>query len=240
MTKQQSHKGTSHRSVIAIVAARAGSKGLPGKNTLPLCGKPLVSWTLDAAAEANGIDEIRVTSDDKMVMKLGEKIGAICIDRPAELATDTASIIDVIFHALSYPPHPKDEDILVLLQPTSPLRTVEHIDAALHTFNSSSEIRSLISVCQHDYHPLKMLMRDSDGYISTVSSDVRQLAMGRQDLPQAYRQNGAIYIVGIGGFRKHKTFFIEPCIPLEMSEVESTDIDTRKDFEKVENYLSQG
>lgn len=116
-----------HR-VIAIIPARAGSRRCPGKNVRPLCGKPMVLWTIEAAKAAKYLDLVVVTTDDGEANKLAQKAGVPVVGRPPEMASDYASVYDAIFHALDFfPPH----DYVCLLQPTSPLRVGDDIDACI-------------------------------------------------------------------------------------------------------------
>lgn len=225
--------------VLALIAARAGSKGLPGKNTRPLAGKPLVVWSIEAALESPAVDQLLVTSDDPAVLSMAAEHGAQLVDRPLHLSTDDASIIDVVMHALDQAPDLPSDTLLVLLQPTSPLRTAGHITAAVQAFRIAEDCRSLISVCEGPACAHKMLAAGSDGRLRPLTGDVRHLATPRQELPPVYRQNGAIYLIAAADLRRTRSFFVEPCLPFVMDAAVSVDIDTRLDFEAAEGFIKQ-
>ena len=125
--------------ILGIIPARAGSKRLPGKNTRPLCGKPLIAWTIEAALTCGALDEVMVSTDDPTVMDIAADWGATYDRRPDWLATDTASIYDVVRYHLKMRPVSQRPDHVMLLQPTSPLRTAEDIDAMIGRWDSRVE-----------------------------------------------------------------------------------------------------
>ncbi|WP_411348133.1 cytidylyltransferase domain-containing protein [Paenibacillus sp. WLX2291] len=182
-------------SCLAIIPARGGSKGLPGKNLIPLCGKPLIQYTIEAALQSNCIKEIVVSTDDEKIAKVAQQAGAtVPFIRPAELATDEAKSIDVMIHAVKYYEQTLQKvfDYIVLLQPTSPLRSAQDIDQAFIDFQYYNA-DSLQSVSLCDHHPY-LLREMNDGvlypYLHQEPSHLR-----RQDLQQVYMLNGAIYIM---------------------------------------------
>jgi N-acylneuraminate cytidylyltransferase/CMP-N,N'-diacetyllegionaminic acid synthase len=142
------------RRIIALVPARGGSKGLPGKNVLPLLGKPLIAWTIEQAKACSYIDRVMVTTDDDGIAAAAREFGAdVPFKRPAHLATDAAKSLDVVLHALDWlEAHGDRYDLLVLLQPTSPLRTAGDIGGALDLFISKNA-GAVVSVCETDHHP---------------------------------------------------------------------------------------
>ena len=119
-----------NKSIIAIIPARGGSKGVPGKNIKDLCGKPLIVWTIEAALRSSYIDTVLVTSDDDDILKISEAAGAKIIKRPSNLATDESPSMDAVLHALDTT---AKHNVVILLQPTSPLRNEQHIDEPLDT-----------------------------------------------------------------------------------------------------------
>ena len=143
-----------NKEVLAIIPARGGSKRLPGKNIKDLNGKPLIAWTIDAALRSKYIDKSVVSTDDEIIAEISQKYGAeVPFIRPKELATDTASSIDVILHAINfYKTKGEPFEYVILLQPTSPLRTTEDIDHAFEMLNE--ETKAIVSVCETEHPPL--------------------------------------------------------------------------------------
>lgn len=219
------------KKIVAIITARGGSKGLPRKNVLDLNGKPLIAHTIDAAKESQVFDKIVVTTDDKEIKEISLKFGAEVIDRPAELATDMASSIDVLVHALREL-SVEEFTHFVLLQPTSPLRNREHIREAMDIYNRSNG-KSLVSVTEVEHTPYKLLV-ENEGEITPLFSE-KHLTMPRQKLPTTYRINGAIYISEVSAFLKEKNLFEKPLKIYAMDEMSSVDIDNIDDFNKVSN-----
>jgi len=140
-----------NKTFLAIVPARGGSKRLPRKNILDLNGKPLVAWSIEAGLNSRYIDKVIVTSDDNEILKISKKYGASTIKRPYELANDTATTIDTVRHAIES--MDKTYDYVVLLQPTSPLRTCTHIDEAIELLDKKNA-NAIISVCEMEHNPL--------------------------------------------------------------------------------------
>ena len=150
---------------VALVTARGGSKGLPRKNVLPINGMPLIGLTINAAKESIFVSDVYVSTDDSEIAKVSEQFGAKVIPRPAILATDTASSIDVVSHSISWL---ENQDIecekMVLLQPTSPLRTCEHLDNALIKYTNSNA-SLVVSVYEPEHTPIKAYLEETNGSI---------------------------------------------------------------------------
>ena len=206
--------------VLAIVPARADSQRLPGKNTLPVAGRPMIEWTLDAARASTAVDAILVTSDDDRVLEIAAAMGVEhIVRRPAALATDTASSADVVLHALDQVDGAA-YTTACLLQPTSPLRTAADIDGAVALHRECGGER-VVSVCAVD-HPL--------AWCGTVDARSRLHRIGR-DLPhEAVRYNGAVYVFGIPGFRADPVFVDGDTHAFVMERERSVDVDTRLDY----------
>ncbi|ENK2022038.1 MULTISPECIES: acylneuraminate cytidylyltransferase family protein [Vibrio] len=222
---------------IALITARGGSKGLPRKNVLPLYGIPLIGWTIKAAQGCSYISKVLVSTDDDEIARVSKDFGAEVIDRPDELATDTASSIDVISHAISWLEQKEVQKYkgMILLQPTSPLRTSHHIKDAIELYeNTTANI--VISVFEPTHTPIKAYLENEDGTLSGLYSNEAPYQR-RQDLPKAYQPNGAIYAFSIDEFKLNNHFPRNKVFPYVMSEVESTDIDTLEDLKKVEIQL---
>ncbi len=180
-------------SILAIIPARGGSKGIPGKNIFEVSGKPLIAYTLEAASGSQYIDYVLVSTDSQEIADTAKKYGGqVPFLRPAELASDTAKTIDAVVHCVKEMKESQMQEFesVVLLQPTSPLRTSEDIDGAIELFYQNDE-KSLVSVSELDVNPV-LIRRIEDGRavpILNESSTVR-----RQDFKKYYRVNGAIYI----------------------------------------------
>jgi len=220
---------------IALIPARGGSRGLPRKNTADLCGKPLIAWTIEAALKSATMTHVFVTTEDDEIADLATRHGATVIARPARLATDDARTEDVVQHALDAI---DERGIAVryfaLLQPTSPLRDERHIDE-LVAGALKAGASCAWSVVSAEHHPFKMLVERDGGLRPVVGVD--ELGSPRQQLPRAFRQNGAIYWMSCDAFRRHRTFFVPPVHPYEMSREQSVDVDTAADLNACRKLL---
>lgn len=225
------------KKVLAIIPARAGSKRLPNKNILELGGKPLIAWTIESAIESEAVDKVIVSTDSDVIKNVAEAYRAnVPFLRPVELSSDTASSIDVVTHAVTFL-RDKGEafDIIVLLQPTSPLRTAKHIDDALEFFHKK-EAEAVVSVVKCDHSPLW-----SNELPKSLSIDkfIREEVKNKrsQDLPAYFRLNGAIYISTGSSLSTSGSFFPNSNgYAYEMDEYSSVDIDNEMDF-KFTNFL---
>lgn len=226
----------SNKKILAIIPARGGSKGLPKKNIYPLAGKPLLAWTIEAALNSKFINRVVVSSDDKKILEIAEKHGAEPIERPAEISSDNSPYNLLIFHALeelekreNYIP-----DILVYLQPTSPLRDSENIDRAMTLLTNEADC--VISVYEIDNKCLKSFLVGKNGYLHGISNN-QFPSMNRQDLPPVFMPNGAIYIIKREIFQKTSRLFADKTAPFIMSRNKNLDIDSIEDLKKAEKIL---
>ena len=225
-------------SLLALIPARGGSKGLPGKNIRSLAGHPLLSHSITAAQAIKEVDDVVVTTDDVQIANIAQDYGAEVISRPGELATDSASSADAALHAIdALSKAGRTFSHLMLLQPTSPLRTSAHIYEALEIFKKADNLNSLVSVTIPDQHPYKTLLVNPDGQLQPLI-DKPSLEAPRQSLPDIVQPNGAIFLIDCTAFRREKRFFADPVGGYEMSVKDSLDIDTETDFEKAEAILS--
>jgi len=213
--------------VFAVIPARGGSKGLPGKHLLELGGRPLIAWTIEAAAKARRVQSFVVSSDDERILEVASLHGAPVLERPAHLALDATPSEPVALHALEA--RGEDPDVLALLQPTSPLRSARDVDAALARF-ARSDADALISVFEPEHSPFKCFYETDDGTLRGVAGDEAPFRP-RQRLPRALMPNGAIYLVRTEVFRRTGRFFGERTIPHVMPARRSIDIDAPADFE---------
>lgn len=221
--------------IISLIPARGGSKGLKEKNIIDLNGKPLISYTINASLKSKYITKTLVSSDDEKILNISLEYGAEIVKRPNKLALDTTPTEPVIEHALNYIKNTKDYDYLVLLQPTSPLRKEEHIDRAIEMLRKQ-KATALISTVKIDNKILKAFKNNKDGYLESISNNSYPF-MRRQDLPDVFMPNGAIYVVNIEEFFKTRKLFTNKTISFEMSKEESYDIDTLKDLLVIDKVL---
>ena len=214
--------------ILAIVPARGGSKGIPGKNMVDLNGKPLMQYTFDAAKESKYIDRILLSTDDEKFAEFGRSQSIEVEMRPEELATDTAVMKDVInYHLDRLAEKGYTPDIFILLQPTSPLRTSQHIDEALKLLTEDETADAIVSVMDmpHQYLPMKIMKMDDSGALKFYQEDGEKYTT-RQALPHLYARNGAaIYAVYTDVYRKTGSLYGTRCLPYVMEEEDSVDID---------------
>lgn len=225
------------KKVTAVITARGGSKGLPGKNVSLLNGKPLIAYTIEAALRCPLVDACYVTTEDPVIKKVSLEFGAEVIGRPPELATDTSLSQDAVEHALNTLAEKAElPEFFVLLQPTSPLRTSHHLDECLNAWFATDCVCA-VSVTEAEHHPWKMLI-EKEGRLQPVI-DAGTLESPRQVLPKAVRINGAIYAMRSSLFLKERNFFIEPAMVYMMDKESSLDIDTAMDLFICESILKK-
>lgn len=212
--------------IIAIIPARGGSKALPRKNVKLLLGKPLIAYTIESALKSKYVNKVVVSTEDEEIAEIAKLYGAEVIKRPKELAKDESPTIDVIFHAINAL-KVENSDLIVLLQPTSPLRTAEDIDNAIEFF-LNNECESVISVCEVE-HPPYWDFKIEGGHLKPLFGE-EYLRMRRQDLPKVYVPNGAIYVSTPENLRRYKSFYCSKTIPYIMPPERSIDIDNEIDF----------
>ena len=225
-----------NKTFLAIIPARGGSKRLPRKNILDLCGKPLIAYTIEAALKSKYISKVIVSSDDEEILNIAKEYKADFIKRPDELARDTTPTEPVVEHILQNIKDLGNYSYLVLLQPTSPLRDEKDIDEAISKLIQEKDATALISVKEIDNKILKAFKINNNGYLEGISNN-KYPFMRRQDLPKVFMPNGAIYIISINEFLKTKRLFSDNAISYLMNEEKSLDIDTIDDFEKIKNYI---
>ena len=222
---------------LAIIPARGGSKGLIRKNILPLGGKPLLCHTILAAKRSGIIQDIVVSTNSDEIANVAYSEGIAVIHRPPEYATDSSPTIDAILHALhccnEKGIHP---DVVILLQPTSPLRTTEDIDLALALYQNG-DCDSVISVTPTPHPPYWDMIIDSPYLKPIFNPDF--LRKRRQDLPMAYMPNGAIYIASPEFLKRERSFYGERTIPYIMPADRSIDIDSEMDLLLVEFIIQR-
>ena len=182
--------------ILAVIPARGGSKGVPGKNKKLLNGKPLIQYSIDAALQSKYISEVVVTTDDSEIIAIAKSLGAnVPFVRPKHLAEDTTPTLPVIQHAVShFKTEGKQFDAICLLQPTSPFRPKGFLDKALETFQEK-QTDSLVSVLEvpHQYNPHWTFEANENGILQIATGE-QNIIPRRQELPKAYHRDGSIYI----------------------------------------------
>ncbi|PCI29357.1 MAG: hypothetical protein COB67_04180 [SAR324 cluster bacterium] len=228
--------------ILGIITARGGSKGVPRKNIRLLQGKPLIRYTIEAALATKGIfQRIIVSTDDMEIAEISKKAGAeVPFLRPAELALDETSSLDVVQHAIRFVEKQDGEPIdwAMILQPTSPLRTVKDIQKSV-ALAQSGNYDSVVSVrLANNNHPLKVKRIDDDGLLQCFLEGAVEPTR-RQDLtPDVYQRNGAIYLSRRQVFMEENSIFGTRICPYIMDGQISVDIDSELDFRIAEALLT--
>ena len=226
-------------SVVALITARGGSKGLPRKNIRLLLSKPLIAWTIEEAKKCRLIDRVIVSTEDEKISNTARKYGGeVPFIRPKGLAQDRTEMVDVIIHALDWlKTSGYQHDLFVLLQPTSPLRTAEDIEGAIKLF-FSKKANAVVSVCEAERHPyLANTLPKDDCMKNFLRADI--MDKNRQELPKYYRLNGAIYLADCGYFRRYKSFYGKNSYAYIMPQDRSADIDSEIDLRWAEYLLKK-
>ena len=224
--------------VAALIPARGGSKTIPRKNIVPVGGKPLIAWTIEAALGSKLLDRVYVSTDDEEIAAVARWHGAeVPFLRPDELAGDEAGSLGVALHALDWmAAHGGEPDYLLFLQPTSPLRTTEDIDAAIRVAEERSA-DAVIGVCEAAPHPW-LARRISEESVVSDFFPLAEKPVRRQDYPPAYWINGAIYLNRAAVLRRARTFQPAETLAYVMPAERSLDIDTPLELRLVDLLLS--
>ena len=215
--------------VLGLIPARGGSKGIPGKNLAPLCERPLIAWTIGAACAASTLDRVVVSTDSDEIAATARELGADVLERPAELARDGTPMRDVLLHALEELGRP---EVLVLLQPTSPLRRAEHVDAGVALLRESGA-DSVVSVVEvpHRYRPGSLMALEGDRLVPLGPGPAT-----RQGKPVVYARNGPAVLV-LRSDRIGDDLYGGDCRPYVMEPRDSIDVDEPFDLELAELLL---
>lgn len=232
-----------HKSkILAIIPARGGSKGIPKKNIVNINGKPLIQYTIEVAKESKLIDRVIVSTDDDEIAEISEKLGAeVPFIRPAELAKDDTPTFPVIKHALKWLKENEKykPELIVLLEPTFPLRTVEKVDEAIKVISSDEEADSLRGVCEPFQNPFKMWIPCGKYLKPLIKEKEIMYEKPRQNLRKVFWQNGYIYISRYKTIMDKKSFHGEKILPFILSENNFIDIDTEEDLKLLKRYLKK-
>jgi len=225
------------KTILGLIPARGGSKGLPRKNIRPLLGKPLIAWTIEQALASKYLDMVIVSTDDEKIAEISRKYGAeLPFMRPKKLATDEARGIDVVLHAMDQiEENDKPYDLLILLQPTSPLRTSEDIDKAIELL-FLKKAQTIVSVCEVDHHPYWSNILPKNGCMKDfIKAEI--MNKNRQELPVFYRLNGAIYLAYWDYLKEQKSFLGKETFAYIMLQERSIDINKEIDFKLAEALM---
>lgn len=226
--------------ILGIIPARGGSKGFPRKNLALLKGRPLLSYTCEAALRSRTLTGVILSTDDPEMERVGRECGVdVPFIRPADLAKDDTAMVDVIQHAVLWIRENRREtpDILVVLQPTSPLRRAEHIDGAVELL-SAKDADTVVSVIEvpHQFSPVS-LMSISEGRLVPASSGTS--IFRRQDKPKIYARNGPAVLATRRETVEAGSLYGATILPLEMSRADSIDIDSAEDMALAEFWMDR-
>jgi CMP-N,N'-diacetyllegionaminic acid synthase len=224
--------------ILALITARGGSKRLAQKNIRPLGGRPLIVWSIDVAKRIPAICDILVSTDDAAIAEVARSAGALVPWlRPSELATDSASSVDVCVHALdSYERENGKVDGLLVLQPTSPFRSRDTVLRGIELFRVH-QYRPVLGVSPADSHPMWCFRVEREAMRPFIEGG--GLHLRSQDLPPAYVVNGALYLIAPDDLRRRRSFYADNVLPLKIEQPEeSIDIDTEWDWKMAETVLA--
>ena len=219
--------------VLAIIPERKGSKGVPNKNKKVILGKPLISYTIEAALESSLLENIYVSSDDNDILKIAKNYNNIQLhNRKPNLALDNSLIGDTVYSIVS----DLNIDAIMLLQPTAPIKTGKNIDDAITILNNDLNIDSVISVVEmNDVHPARMYWKEKNK-LNPIMPKLTKLQ--RQDIPKAYYRNGSIYLIRKEAFMLKKSFFTNSVSPYIMPYNWLLNIDEQRDIIIAKSLIS--
>ncbi|WP_274601152.1 cytidylyltransferase domain-containing protein [Halochromatium roseum] len=211
---------------FALIPARGGSKGIPRKNVRLLADKPLIAWTIESALQAISVERVVVSTEDEEIASIAEAYGAdIPFMRPRALAGDDTPTMDVVYHALD---QLCEYDWVLLLQPTSPLRTAEDIDG-MAAFCEQAQAPAAVSICPCSKHPFWSYWQAPNGLLRPYVTD-QPLIARRQDCPPAFELNGAMYLGKASWLRQQSHFVTSETVGYRMPRSRSLDLDTPDDW----------
>ena len=217
------------KKILAVIPARGGSKRLARKNILNLAGKPLIAWSIEAAQQSRYIDKVILSSEDEEIIAVAKKWQCdVPYIRPVDLARDETLGVEPVLHALELLP---DYDYVLLLQPTSPLRTVDDIDGCIEQFDRE-DLACCVSVTTTQRKPFSHFVINEDGYLVRYTEK-------KEGQQKFYVVNGAIYLTRTDWLLEHKAYITPETRAYIMPEQRSVDIDTELDFRFAEFLLKQ-
>lgn len=230
------------KTFLAIIPARSGSKGLPNKNIKPLCGKPLMAWSIEVGLQSDYIDEVVVSTDSQEYAEIAKSYGAqVPFLRPKELSSDTSTTFDSIKHTIDFYKEElkKEFDYIVLLEPTSPLRQISDIDNAIKILFETQDADSIVGICKTESQNPAFLIsltpnHTIQGYINKDFHPIR-----RQDIKDIYFFEGTIYISKTHSLLEHKNFYHSRTLGYEVPKWKSLEVDDEDDFLMIEAMMKK-
>ncbi len=221
---------------LCLIPAKGGSTRLARKNVLPLGGKPLLGWAIEAAVQSGLMDRIVVSTEDQQIAEIARELGAdVPFLRPPHLARDPAGVVDVALHTLGELRSQEAEfQTLVILLPTCPFRTAEDIRNACALFRDTSA-SFLMSVSRYEHTPFAALSLDDEQRLRPYFPEY--IGKKSQEMPAAFRANGAIHVLEVTAFERERSYYAQPLIGYEMPWQRSIDIDTEHDLRFAESLL---
>lgn len=228
-------------SVLYLIPARGGSKGLPGKNIRPLLGKPLIGWTIEVALDAVEwtAGRVVVSTDDEEIAQVAREHGAeVPFLRPAHLATDQASSIDVVLHALDhFEAIGEVFDHVCMLEVTSPQRSALDVVGAIRRLVGTAGAESIVGVCRSESgHPSFLAKMNEQHFIAPLMGE-RFLFKRRQEIDDVYFFEGSMYVSTVASLRTRKSFYHERTLGFEMPKWKSFEVDDITDFTIIEALM---
>lgn len=221
--------------VLGLIVARGGSVGFPNKNLAVVDGIPIMHYTVREAQKSSYLDKLVISTDSSDISRVATELGCEApFIRPGSLSTNKTSTVDVAIHAISEIP---GFDILTILQPTSPLRLAEDIDKSIEALVNNN-VSSAVTVTQVVDHPYLTFSRDSRGTLQSIVN-TRGVSLRRQDLPMAYKLNGAVYTIRVSNMLAQKSLILDDTQAVVMPRSRSLDIDTKDDLIALEHEISK-
>ncbi|MCX5695198.1 MAG: acylneuraminate cytidylyltransferase family protein [Candidatus Omnitrophica bacterium] len=226
------------KSVLALIPARGGSKGLPGKNIRLLLGKPLISWSIEQALGSRYIDKVVVSTDSTKITGIARHYGAeVPFRRPKKLASDNAKSMDVILHAINfYESRGHIFDIIVFLEPTSPLREIEDIDKAIEILMTNQKAESIVGVAKLESAHPEFLVKLKKGFLEPYLNKAYKV-FRRQEVEELYFFEGSLYIAYAESLKNKKTFYHNKTLAYIVPKWKSFEMDDYTDFIIIEAIL---
>jgi len=220
--------------VLGLIPARGGSKGIPRKNIRTIAGRPLIAWTIETALKSSRLASVVVSTDDQEISEVARRHGAqVPFMRPSELAQDDTPGVDPVLHALDLLP---EFDAVLLMQPTSPLRSVGDIDGSIRLAEQTGA-GCVVSVAQPSQHPYWMYLLDPEQYLQPFVA--AKHVTRRQDLPPIYAANGALYFARREWLQSRRTFIAADTVGYVMPAERSVDLDSPLDWKLAELLLKE-
>lgn len=225
--------------VLVLITARGGSKGVPGKNIRPLCGKPLIHWTIEAAKQSAYVDRVLVSTDSEEIRRVAQLAGAEApFLRPASLATDLAKQEDAILHAMEWcEANGQRYDYLMVLVPTTPLRDTAEINSTIEMLTGHAIARAIFTVRECDHSPLQANQLPPDGCMDGFVPEALKLK-NRQELPTYFQLSGSVCLSEWDWYRAQKSFLTSHTYAYITTARKGLDIDNMSDFLLAELYMN--